>query len=117
MSLLVPSKALAYVNHGRLVAQCPMAPHCTNAMALEKGQTMYHCGGLGGCGTVVAIQWPDGMDAILAALEERRFKKYMNWYPAKHPEAEALDLPMDQTPDELREEARREFEAIHLTES
>lgn len=48
--------AVAYLNWGRWVANCPT---CPNALALDPGQAVFSCGtGVGACGTVADVEWP-----------------------------------------------------------
>ena len=59
----------AYMSWGRWVADCPN-PACASAMALEPGQTTFHCASrnmIGACGTIANIGWPDDVGGIQAA--------------------------------------------------
>lgn len=74
-------RAVARYDWGRWVADCPN-PRCTNADALEVGQTQFHCTGVeGSCGTWASIDWPDDPVTIerdLAHLPESQ----QHWRPA-----------------------------------
>lgn len=75
-------------------------------MRLEPGQTVFHCGGEGGCQMIAAVEWPADPDGIWQALLERPVPGTRNWYPPSHVEALRLGLPHGQSPAELRDEAR-----------
>lgn len=60
-------RAVAYINWGRIVADCPN-PDCTNALALDPGQSEFRC--LQGCGMVAQVEWPEDIGAIEASLAD-----------------------------------------------
>lgn len=108
--LLRPQQAVAYVNHGRWVADCP-APNCYNAEELNAGQFMYSCQL---CYLMVPIQWPPPQTAheIWLALAERKNKDNRNWFPEGHPLALAAGRPHGLTPRELLDETDTELARI-----
>lgn len=97
------SRARAYVNFGRWISDCPNG--CGSAASLEPGQTMFHCGGTGGCGQMASVEWPADAQEIWDALEERSRPKNRNWFPDGHELALRAGCPAGQTPEELRREA------------
>lgn len=111
MSTLTNYIALAYANHGRWIAECPR-PFCGNAISLKPRQTRMRCNpDHGGCAMVAPVEWPAKVDEITQALKRRPVPSTRNWFPAGHPMAVKMNLPMDQTPAELVEEQRRYEEA------
>lgn len=77
-------QAVAYVNHGRWVADCP-SPHCKNAMVLLPGAPFL-------CAVCLnadigyqyrLIAWPEGRGAIEMLLAERNIPETQNWYPGE----------------------------------
>jgi hypothetical protein len=66
---------VAYVNHGRWVADCP----CGGSELVAVGER-FDCGSCGGRGTV---EWPDNMNQVEVALGRRRFTKNQNWLPGE----------------------------------
>lgn len=101
--------ALAYVNWGRWVADCPV-DGCHDARELTPGTTTMTCV----AGHISPVQWPGGpasVTAITAALGERAEPKTRNWLPAGHPMAATLGCPVDQTPAELRAETAAALQA------
>lgn len=93
-------KALVYVNHGRLVAECPVRG-CGDARKVEIGEYDLACVE----GHICELEWPDGIAQILAALDERTSDTRKNWWPKNHPVALATGQPHGQTVRELRKEA------------
>lgn len=76
--------ALAYVNHGRWVCDCPacnagwlVRPEAPQSLFDAKGRPYERCR----CGTPIAVQFPAEKAAIDAALAERRLDVNRNWYP------------------------------------
>ena len=67
--------AVAYVNHGRWVADCP---ECNGAEIIAQGQTML----CGSCGAEHQVDFPDKptREGIVAALTVRK-PSNQNWYP------------------------------------
>lgn len=88
--------ALAYVNHGRWIADCPR-PHCGNAVGLHPKQAVFHCAGAGGCQLMAPVEWPDDVDDITAALAQRPIPTTRNWAPAGHRQSIATGVPDGQT--------------------
>jgi len=80
--------AIAYMNWGRWVADCPSA-ECTNALLVTPGQTQWEClyttgpalyPRTEGCGTTEVLVWPEdveGIQASLAGLPDSQ----QNWQP------------------------------------
>lgn len=62
-------KAVAYLNWGRWVADCPN-PACTNAMQVEPGQAQFECTRPAGCGTTAPLAWPDDPAAVEAEVAD-----------------------------------------------
>lgn len=77
-------KAIAYVNHGRWVADCP-AQYCRNAMVISPGAP-YLCAE---CFNVDAgyryrlVEWPANRGEIEELLAERPVPEVANWYPGE----------------------------------
>lgn len=64
---------VAFMSWGRWVADCPNAA-CTNAMALERGQSLFRChvpSGMGTCGAVAGIDWPAYADEVEQRMASR----------------------------------------------
>lgn len=90
-------KAVAYVNHGRWIADCP-TPYCGNALSLEPKQTMFHCSSdVGGCQSIAEVLWPSETEAIDAVLSNRPIPATRNWAPAGHRQAISCRVPDGQT--------------------
>jgi Fe2+ or Zn2+ uptake regulation protein len=98
---LITTRARAYVNFGRWVAECPYL--CGSAMQLEPHETHLRCTE---CLTISEIEWPPNADEIWQALEERRAPRNRNWFPAGHELALRAGCPHGQTVEELRQETR-----------
>ena len=105
-ALLTPVTALAYVNHGRWIAECPH--ECGAARQLQPHDTLFQCTE---CLSILPITWPSDADGIWEALQERKIPRTRNWFPAGHPIAERIGAPVDQTADDLRKEQREHEEA------
>jgi hypothetical protein len=103
MTALITHTALAYVNHGRWIADCPR-PYCNNAFGLEPRQPIFRCAGMGGCQVVASIQWPSDADEIIEALSKRPVPGTRNWFPHGHDLAVRFGYPMGQSPKDLIEE-------------
>lgn len=97
--MLHTTRARAYVNFGRWVADCPAG--CGSARQLASHEAMFACGE---CHTISPIEWPDQADEIWEALQKRKFPKNRNWYPAEHDVALAAGAPHGQSAKELDEE-------------
>lgn len=91
---------LAYVNHGRWVADCSRE-HCANAMELAPGQLAFACSN---CQWVVDIVWPDDADEIWQVLQRRPVPQTRNWFPRDHPLALAARCPHGQSVRDLVDE-------------
>lgn len=98
---IITSRARAYVNHGRWIAECPV--DCGCALKLKPGQAAFHCPE---CGTLSDIEWPGNSDEIWEVLNKRIAKKHRNWFPSGHTLALRGGLPHGQTVEELEEETR-----------
>lgn len=103
-ALITPKLALAYVNHGRWIVECPW--ECGSAKQLQPHDMLFACSE---CHQITPVAWPSDPDGIWEALLERPVPRTRNWFPAGHPVAERIGAPVDQTPDELRKE-QREYE-------
>lgn len=81
---LRPKPAVAYVNHGRWVADCP-TPGCGGAMLVLKGGE-FLCGTCFNAeigGEYRPIEWPADPDAIERLLVGRPLAVQMNWTPGE----------------------------------
>lgn len=92
--------ALAYLNHGRWVADCA-APDCHDARQLPVGDRTMQCVR----GHRSDITWPFDPNAITGAVANRPEDK-QNWWPDGHPLPALAGWPTGQTVDELREETQ-----------
>jgi hypothetical protein len=101
-SLTDRARARAYVNHGRVVADCPRGG-CASAEALTPGQGTFYCTA---CQHVASVEWPDGLAEIVAALEARPALATRNWFPAGHELALRAGCPHGQSAAELDAETR-----------
>lgn len=101
---LVTTSAMAYVNFGRWIADCPL--DCGNAAALEASQTTFYCNPPGGCGHIATVVWPKNAVEIWEALNERPMPKTRNWFPKDHSLALRSGCPHGQSAKELRDEAK-----------
>lgn len=100
---LITNRALAYVNFGRWIADCPT--ECGGALALNPGETSFFCAPPGGCGFMAEVEWPGNADEIWNVLNERQAPKNRNWFPLGHSLALRAGCPSGQTVAQLREEA------------
>ncbi len=91
--------ALAYVNHGRWVADCPR-PFCGSAQGLYPWQPWFTCTSAF-CAVTVPVSWPREAAEISAVLAARGAPQWQNWFPARHPLALAARCPHGQTVDDL----------------
>jgi hypothetical protein len=107
LAVSLQMQAVAYVNCGRWVADCPR-PHCNNAIALtsQPRQTMYHCAGEDGCHVIAEVNWPNDADEIWDALQQRPVPATRNWAPAGHRQAVACGVPDGQTVSDLHAETK-----------
>ena len=98
-------EAIAYVNQGRWMADCPR-PYCGNALELELRQPSFYCVARGGgcCGLSCPIVWPGDAEQLFAELGRRPVAQTRNWAPAGHWQAVANNLETTQTVADLREE-------------
>lgn len=93
MTAYSPTKvALAYVNWGRWVADCPGG--CGSAERLDPGQDSVACSH---CGHLAPVVWPDDAAGIWQALAMRALPNRRNWYPGGHPVALLAGVPHGQT--------------------
>lgn len=97
--MLIKPFALAYINWGRWVAECPAG--CGFALVLSPGQSTLHCRE---CNSLTRVSWPFDADALMAALEVRPDKRNRNWFPVNHDLALRFNLPHGQSVAELHEE-------------
>ncbi|MFE6846575.1 hypothetical protein [Streptomyces sp. NPDC057686] len=101
--MILTTRARAYVNFGRWVADCPL--ECGNAIALEPGQTSFFCPPPGGCGHIAEVEWPADPQGIWDALAVRP-PKHRNWFPVDHSLAVKAGCPHGQTVADLIEESK-----------
>ena len=76
-ALLLPDQVVAYVNHGRWLADCP----CGAKMAVDREWAHGYCAG---CGSKALVDWPtvDKMEKIERQLR-RRPLPHANWLPGE----------------------------------
>jgi hypothetical protein len=98
---IITTRARAYVNHGRWIADCP--DECGGATMLDPRQNYIVCGNCKGLSTV---EWPADPDGITEALDERRNAQNRNWYPKGHPVALRARCPHGQSVDDLIAETK-----------
>lgn len=72
-------QAVAYVNWGRWVADCPRAD-CANAEQLVRGAPRFACSF---CGYTCSVSWPDEAKRIVEALAARPVPSTRNWLPGE----------------------------------
>ncbi len=106
-------KALAYVNHGRFVADCP-EPGCFDARAVYHPatgarQTEDVCAN--GHPFQIEMPPPQLEWQIVAELAKRPVDADRGWYPAGHVRAELAGFPTGQSVADLQAETR-EVEAF-----
>lgn len=84
--------AVAYVNHGRWVADCP-ASGCGGAMLLLDGADFLcgTCFNVDAVGRPRAVSWPSDRAAIEAVLRVRPLPTQMNWRPGEKVESLAVE--------------------------
>lgn len=80
MASLLTSRARAYVNHGRWIADCTR-PYCANAEKLALGQPLFHCSN---CQQIAEVEWPPDADGIWSVLAKRPVPQTRNWFPSGH---------------------------------
>jgi|SRR5690349_7648748 len=106
-------KALAYVNWGRWVADCPV-DGCTDARAIYPTNAAGEPTGMGpvidhvctsGHPFMVELPAPTTEAQIVSALSERASEKRKNWFPKGHPLAVLTGQPHGQSVRDLRREA------------
>lgn len=107
MTLLRPARALAYVNHGRWIADCPA--ECGNAMRLDPRQGVFACQE---CYTMSEVEWPEDAERIWEALLGRRLARNRNWFPVGHPLALRCGLPQGQSAKQLLDEQRENEDGV-----
>lgn len=105
MATLISNTALVYANHGRWIVDCPR-PYCNSAFKVETHQTLFRCGGSGGCGMEAQVVWPPDADEIWEALNQRPIPSTRNWFPHGHDLAVRFNLPMGQTARQLIDEQK-----------
>lgn len=111
MTTLITQTVLAYVNHGRWIAECPRQ-FCNNAVKLTGGETTFRCLiKFEGCGQEATIVWPPNAQEIWDALLLRPVPSTRNWFPFGHDLAVRFRMPAGQTPKELLDEQKLMEEA------
>lgn len=109
MSTLITSRARAYVNWGRWVADCPV--NCGGALMLQPDQGAFLCQE---CGTLSEVEWPKDPQGIWEALLQRPAPKFRNWFPSGHALALKAGCPHGQTIAQLIEETAENAEGATL---
>lgn len=99
---LLATRARVYVNHGRVIADCPR-PYCANAEKLSPRQGTFHCSN---CLMVAEVEWPSDLDEILAVLGRRPVPQTRNWFPDGHELALRSGCPHGQSVADLEAENR-----------
>lgn len=99
--MLLTTRARVYVNHGRVIADCPRE-HCANAEKVERGQAVFHCTN---CRQVADVEWPSNLDEIVAVLDRRPVPQTRNWFPSNHELALRSGCPHGQSVADLVAEA------------
>lgn len=97
---------LAYVNHGRWVADCSR-PACAGAESLSPRQAGFHCSN---CQQLDDVTWPPNAADIWDVLQERPVPQTRNWFPDGHPLALRAGCPTGQSVEALRTEQREHEE-------
>lgn len=105
MNLIKTGAALAYVNWGRWIAECPA--ECGGALMLAPQQTLLSCEE---CGLFSQITWPADADGITDALAQRAVPRTRNWFPEGHSLALRAGCPHGQSVAELRAETAEHAE-------
>lgn len=93
--------ALAYINFGRWVVDCPV-PGCTDARQVEPPLMDDVCAH--GHPIHALMPPPDQAAALMAELVRRPVEADRAWYPAGHPRALLAGLPTGQSVADLRAE-------------
>lgn len=93
---------LAYVNHGRWVADCSRKG-CAGAEALRARETAFHCSN---CHQLDNVEWPSDAQEIWDVLQDRHVPQTRNWFPLGHPLALRSGCEHGQSVEELRQEQR-----------
>jgi hypothetical protein len=104
--------ALVYVNHGRVIMDCPYG--CGNAYKYRRGQASQKCTGPGGCNYDFGILVDSSLPEICQELAKRPNPVNRNWFPEGHPLAVRGGLPMGQSVADLAQEFEMEREADGL---
>lgn len=97
--ILLTNKALAYINWGRWIADCPA--DCGGALSLEPAQSILACPE---CHQISEIDWPSDADGIWEELTLRPVPRTRNWFPVGHPLALRAGCAHGQTVADLRDE-------------
>lgn len=100
--------AVAYVNHGRWVADCPRPGGlCLSAEWLDNPaeplRWRFQCTN---CGYGADIAWPREAAGIEEVLGKRPVPQTRNWFPHDHPRAIRSGTEHGLTPDHLRQQNR-----------
>lgn len=96
-------QALVYINHGRVVVDCPAG--CGNAYIVTPGETSRICDAPGsGCRADLNLIVPGNMSDLMRELDRRPNPANRNWFPEGHPLAVRGGHPVNQTPGELAAE-------------
>ncbi len=91
------TRARAYANQGRWVADCPR-PYCGSAELLVPWQPQFHCRA---CHAEAPCEWPADAEGITTVLAARGNPRWMNWFPSGHPLALTAGCPHGQSVTDL----------------
>lgn len=100
-------EAMAYVNWGRVIVDCPGCPAgLQNAYLVDSWSPRNRtCDDPNeGCGAAFTIVMPDNIGEIMQELSRRPNMENRNWFPEGHPMAVHLNEPMGQTVADLAAE-------------
>lgn len=80
---LKAAHAIAYVNHGRWLADCPF--NCGGARMVQPNVDFWcvFCGNADAGGQSVPVDWPGNPDQIEEVLKYRQLERYRNWTPGE----------------------------------
>ena len=93
--------ALAYINHGRWIVDCPVCPSAEELPRKTENQdSLVQCQG---CHQIIRISWPKNSQQLMRVLKERPIAN-RHWYPTGYPFAMKHGIPHGQTVAELHEE-------------
>lgn len=79
-AVILGPKVVAYVNHGRWVADC-LTPYCGGARVINPDHNPFWCVY---CGQSYLVEWPAELQAIATILEQRPLAQNQNFHPLDH---------------------------------